>query len=107
MNRSVGMDNLLVPGRHAPMSLLFTRIPVGRDITFDAAEDDKHLIAVAYLAPDGIATRHMRQQHVAIQKKWKVVGLQTGGSVCHQHAQRVLADDAVKLPNPGLGELCR
>ena len=112
MDRAVGMDHLVVPGRHAPMCLLLARIPVGRDVAVNATENHEDSVVVPNVAPNRIRTGNVSDENAAsarlfIQQERQVVCFQACRCVRHQHAQRVVADDAMEFLNPRFGELLR
>ena len=41
VDRAVRVDDLVVPGRHAPVRLVLARVPVRRDVALHPAEDDE------------------------------------------------------------------
>lgn len=62
VNRTVRMNHFVVPGGYASMSLLFTRVPVWRDVTLNTPEHYEYFVTILNLAPDRVGSRNMRDK---------------------------------------------
>lgn len=112
MHGAMGMDHFVVPGGHAPMRLVLAGVPIGRDVALGTAKHHQNGVAIGHLLPKGVGPRNVGDECalralIGLQQQRQVMGLQPVGGVRHQHAQGVVADDAVKFFDARLGKLSR
>ena len=109
---SMNVYGLVIPCRYLPVELMLAGIPVRGDVGACSAKNDKNLLTILCLLPDGICTSNVCKQVPSratgrIQVKGQMIRIQSSRPIDHKSSKWMLIDYAMELFNPRLFKMLR